>query len=216
MSVSFDPTGDLNFCDGLETVTLQSDSGALSTAVAGALRRHDQVGEAEPSDGLHTAQHVQWHLPADQLSTPPPVGAVIIDGAGLRYVILGIELATLTSRFSCRCRRLAIASGLDQQVILQRATWTKSQSGVQVADWQDVRINLPARIQPQMAEISIEYDRRLTRVTHKIFLADEVVVDHTYRIVAGSQTYRVLGYERPERIDALFVILAAQTSAAPA
>ena len=90
----------------------------------------------------------------------------------------------------------------------------KGPSGAQAPEWRDVRIDLPARIQPEQGAISIEYDRRLTRVTHKIFVADEIVVDHTNRFVAGAEIYRVLGYERPERIDALLVILAAQTSGA--
>jgi hypothetical protein len=214
MSVTFDPSDDLSCCDGLESVTLRQLSGAAGGVVIGALRRQMRTSEAEASDGRYQATDLVWHLPADQLSVPPAVGSVISDALGVRYVVLEAQRATLGTRWQCRARNLAIVSGLDQPVTLQQATWTKSPSGSQVAVWHNVQINLAARIQPQQADISIEYDRRLTRVTHKIFVADDIVVDHTCRIVSGDDVYRVLGYERPEQLDGLFTILAAQTTGA--
>jgi len=178
----------------------------------GVLRRRNEFREAAPSDGLYTADDVEWHLPAAQLAFDPAPGAVLVDASGARFVMLAVEQQTLGSRWLCRTRSLAIESGLAQQVLLQQATWTKGASGAQLPQWRDVRVNLAARIQPEQGEISIEYDRRLTRVTHRIFLADDLVLDHTYRFVAGTDAYRVLGYERPERIDALVEVLVAQTS----
>lgn len=214
MSVSFDPSDDLSYCDGLETVTLRQLSGASGGVVIGALRRQMRTSEVESSNGRSLATDLVWHLPADQLSIAPAVGSVITDASGVRYVVLEAQRATLGARWQCRARNLAIVSGLDQPVTLQQATWTKTPSGAQVAVWHDVQIGLPARIQPQQADISIEYDRRLTRVTHKIFVADDIEVDHTFRIMSGDELYRVLGYERPEQLDGLFTILAAQTSGA--
>ncbi|HEY4309852.1 MAG TPA: hypothetical protein VGN12_10410 [Pirellulales bacterium] len=214
MSVSFDPTGDLSCCDGLETVNVRQLSGAAAGVVSGALRCHARLSEADTSDGRYTAADVVWHLPAEQLASAPTIGGVITDAAGARFVVLEVERATLGTRWQCRARNLAIVGGLDQAVVLQQATWTKTQSGAQVAGWHDVQINLSARIQAVQADIRIEYDRRMTRVTHKIFVADDIVIDHTYRIVSGTDAYRVLGYERPASIDALFVILAAQTTGA--
>ncbi|HEY1598489.1 MAG TPA: head-tail adaptor protein [Pirellulales bacterium] len=214
MPISFNPLGDLSCCDGLEAVTLQSPAGLPRGVVPGALRRHVEQHEAEPSDGLYTAQDVTWHLPAEQLASLPEVGSVITDGTGRRYIVLTIEQSTLNARWQCRSRNLAIVGGLNQRITLQQASWTKDASGAQVPTWQDVQINLAARIQPQQAEINIEYDRRLTRVTHNVFVANEVFVDHTYRVVAGADIYRVLGFQRSERIDALFTILVAQTSGA--
>jgi hypothetical protein len=213
--LSFSATGDLSCCDGLEPVTVWPASGSPPSAVDGALRRQSGVSEAEPSDGFYTAADVTWHLPAEQLASDPTVGGVVSDAAGVRYVVLSVERAALGACWRCRTRNLAIVNSLDSLVSLQQATWTKTTSGVQVPVWADVRSNLAARIQPQQTEIEIEYDRRLTRVTHKIFLADEIAIDHTYQIVAGTETYRVLGCERQQRIDALFVILASQTSASP-
>jgi len=211
MSLSFNPTGDLTAFDGLESVTLRQPAGA-PVEVTSVLRRRDMCGEAEASDGQYTATDVDWHLPADQLADEPVVGAVIADAAGTRFVIQSVARTTMGARWVCRSRNLAILSGLDVQVALQQGTWSKGPSGDRVAVWHNVRINLAARIQPQQSEMTIEYDRRLTRVTHRIFVADDIVVDHTYRVVAGSAVYRILGYERPSRIDALAVILAAQTS----
>ncbi|HVU87347.1 MAG TPA: hypothetical protein VHD36_08495 [Pirellulales bacterium] len=214
MGVTFDPTGDMSCCDGLEAVTLRQLSGAAGGVVNGALRRQMRTSEAEASDARYLATDLVWHLPAEQLPIAPAVGSVITDSSGVRYIVLEAQRATLGARWQCRARNLAIVSGLDQPVTLQQATWTKSPSGAQVAVWHNVQINLAARIQPQQADIRIEYDRRLTRVTHKIFVADEIAVDHTYRVIAGDDMFRVLGYQRPEQLDGLFTILASQTTGA--
>lgn len=207
MPVSFNPAADLSSFDGLETVTLVQPSGGGSVEVDGALRRHVLVREAEASDGKYATSDLDWHLPAAALVEGPAVGTVITDGEGVRWTVLAVERDTLGTRFRCRSRSLAIQGGLDRLVTLQVATWIKGASGAAMAQWQDVRTDLAARIQPEQAAAGVEHDRRLTRVTHRIFLAEEVVVDHNHRFVAGSEAYHVLGYEKPERIDALFVVL---------
>ncbi|MBI2826709.1 MAG: hypothetical protein HYX69_18715 [Planctomycetia bacterium] len=208
MPVSFNPAADLSSFDGLETVMLAQPSGGAGVQVAEALRRHVQTREAEASDGRYTTNDLDWHLPAAALAEEPAVGTVITDGEGIRWIVLAVERDTLGTRFRCRSRNLAIHGGLDRLVKLQLATWIKGASGAAMARWQDVRNDLAARIQPEQAVTAVEHDRRLTRVTHRIFLAEEVVVDHNHRFVAETEAYHVLGYERPERIDALFVVLA--------
>ncbi len=215
MPVTFHAEDDLGCCDGLETVTVQLPADGAAVRVVGALRRGDQHGEAAPSGGAYTATDVRWHLPADQLGAEPAVGAVIADAGGVRYVVQSVARSALVATWVCRARSLAIVSGLDQTVALQQGTWAKGPSGAQVVAWHDVRIALAARIQPEQGNIEIEYDRRLTRVTHRIYFADQIAVDHTYRIMAGSAAYRILGFEGAERIDSLSVILAEQVTAAP-
>lgn len=216
MPVSFTAEDDLGYCDGLENVTVQVPGGGAAMTVTGALRRGEQRSEAAPSGGAYTATDVRWHLPADQVGDQPVVGAVITDSGGVRYVVQSVAGGALGATWVCRSRELAIVGGLDQTVTLQQGTWTKGTSGALAATWHNVRIGMAARIQPDQGTIAIEYGRRLTRVTHRIYVADEIVVDHTYRIVAGSTAYRILGFEGPERIDALGVILAEQVTGAPA
>ncbi len=53
-----------------------------------------------------------------------------------------------------------------------------------------------------------EHDRRLTRVTHNIFLAEPMEVDDNFRVVHSGEIYHVVGFQRPERIDQLMIVLA--------
>ena len=214
MSPTFDPRDDLACCDGLETVTLSSPGGESATEVTGALRRRAERHEAEPSDGKYAAAEVTWHLPAAQLAAEPQIGATVTDAASVSYVVLSVERASLGGRWVCRSRALIVGGYLDQRITVQQATWTKSPDGVQVPTWHDVYANLPARIQPLRGDIEMEYDRRLTRVTHKIFVAQQFVIDHTFRVRAGEELYRVLGFEQPQRIDVAPAILVAQVSGA--
>jgi len=216
MLPTFDPTQDLALCDGLENVTLAPPGGGAESEIAGALRRRAERHEAEPSGGSYVATEVTWHLPAEQVATEPAVGTTITDSAGVRYAVLAVERATLGARWVCRSRALTVGGNLGQAITLQQATWTKSPSGAQDPTWHDVQADLPARIQPLHGDIMIEYDRRLTRVTHKIFVAEQIVIDHTFRVKAGSELYRVLGFEQSNRIDALPAILVAQVSGASA
>ncbi len=207
MSLSFQPDADLNYFDGLESVSVRAAAGAAAVPVAGALRRRIETHEAEVSGGRYFASDVDWHLPAAELGAQPAIGSLVTDSSGIEYRVLRVERATLASRWVCRSRSLAITGDLDRLITLERATWTKDSSGAAVATWSVVRSDLAARIQPQAGTIGVEQDRRLTRVTHRVYLAEDVAIDHNDRVVAGEVIYRVLGFEQTARIDVLCCLL---------
>src|SRR5262249_51305475 len=160
MAIPFDISDDLSCVDGTETVTLRQSALGPPLAVPGVLRRHDQLREAEPSDGQYTATDVVWHLPAAGLALAPAIGAVSTHTPALPRYGLPPGQRARRSVWICTSRNLAVQSNLDRRMTLQQATWSKGASGAQVATWSDVRTNLAARIQPESGSVSIEYDRR--------------------------------------------------------
>lgn len=208
MTITFNPSTDLATFDGAEPVMLTQPGEPQSLVVVNALRRKLAHQEAEPSSGRYTSADATWHVSAAQLFERPEIGAVLTDSDGQRHTVLEVALETRGTRWRLRTRNLAIAGGLDRLVTFERATWTKDACGAPVAVWSLVRAGVAARIQPQQATVENEHDRRLTRVTHKIFLAEPMDVDDNFRVVHGGEVFRVVGYEWPERIDQLMVVLA--------
>jgi head-tail adaptor len=214
MAASFQPDTDLSCMDGLETVSLRLSQSTLPVAVVGALRRRIESREAEASGGRYLAGDVDWHLPSAALTVAPAIGSVLIDQDGTAHTILRIERATLGTRFVCHSRSLSISGDLDRLITIERATWTKDANGVATPQWSALRSDLAARIQPEVGTIGVDQDRRLTRVTHRIYLAEAVAVDQDHRAVAGGEVYRVLGFEQLARIDALCCLLVEQVDGA--
>jgi SPP1 family predicted phage head-tail adaptor len=207
MPVDIDIADDLARIDRLETVTLFAPDADTGVTVAGALRRRPTRREQEASDGRYLADDVRWHLPAASLSTPPLPGARIIDAAGERWTVLEVERAALGTRYACLCRNLAISGGLDQTVTLQRATWTKDAAGAPVATWRDVRVGLRARLQPIDGAAEVARDQPTTKRRYRVYLEERLSIDQDCRIIHDGRAYRVTGYEMPERIDRLLVVL---------
>jgi head-tail adaptor len=208
MTIAFDPSADQTIFDGAEPVMLVQPGEPQSPVVVYALRRGPTRREAEPSGGQHTAADATWHVAAAELTLRPEIGAVLVDSEAQRHTVLEAALETRATRWRLRTRNLAIAGGLDRLVSFERATWTKDACGAPAAVWSLYRAGVPARIQPQQAGVATEHDRRLTRVTHKIYLAEPMDVDDNFRVTHGGEVFQVVGYERPERIDQLMVVLA--------
>ena len=179
MPVPFDPTGDMSCCDGRKTVALCG-----SFRCAGG---HCDRCAMRCHAGLANAKRVKAAILRPTLCRvfPPSVGRRAADRwRDHRFVRRAVYRfdgrgATSATRWQCRApkpghrQRTGPGGGLaagDVVKNLQRSPW-----------WPPGRTCnsiCPARIQPQQADISIEYDRRLMRVTHRIFVADDIVVDH--------------------------------------
>lgn len=207
MNVSFNPDADLSYMDGLEAVFVRLSQTSPAVAVPGVLRRRIESREAAASGGRYLAGDVDWHLPSAALTAAPEIGSVLIDQNGTAYTILRTERATLGTRWVCHSRNLSITGDLDRLITLERATWTKDANGVATPEWSIARSDLAARIQPETGAISVDQDRRLTRVTHRVYLAEAVAVDQDYRVLSGGEVFRVLGFEQLARIDALCCLL---------
>jgi hypothetical protein len=193
--------------DELEAVTLRRADGITSTRLASALRRAMSTSEAATSDGEYTTADVRWHLAAAELSDAPALGDRIVDGSGETWTILKTRPATCGSRFECVARNLAIAANLNTLIAIRREVIVKGQSGAVERSWEDYRLGVRARIQEQAAERSEQHGRQSGVVAAKVYLAEQILVDNGFQIVAPDGTlYEVTGYERPDSITSLFVI----------
>jgi hypothetical protein len=207
-SFPFNPNDDfVTVTDGLAAVTVSRPDGSLTVEVAHALRLAVKTREARRSGGRYTASDVVWHLPAAELPEAPRLGDLIVDADSRKWTILQVREVTEGRRWRCVTRNLAIVHGLDQKIDLERASYTKTPSGVLEATWQPWRTGLSARIQPRTLEVEKQQDRLASVAQFTVYLTENVPVDHTHRIKGPDGTrYRILGSRRAERIDALLEI----------
>jgi hypothetical protein len=208
MPLQFDPSDDLaGVADGLSPVTVTRPGSSAATEVAHALRCAITAREAERAEGQYTASDVAWHLPATELPAAPRLGDVIVDAEGQRWTVLSVQRTTMERRWRCVCRNLAVACGLDQYVDVLKASYTKDSSGAEHPTWRTWRTGLRARIQPVEVLVKDEHDRQVTAAAFRVFVAEEVSVDHTCRIRGPDGTvYQVTGCRKAGRIDALVEI----------
>lgn len=202
---------DLSVADHLETVTLLARDGSEVAEIAGALRRAVTTTEAAASNGLYLAGDVRWHLPAAALAESPALGTRLRDGASAEWTVLSVERAALDTRWACTTRNLALAGGMTEQVTIQRATVAKGEHGEPRLAWSDWRTGVAARVQPQAAEVTVEHERRMVRVTHVAYLAEPLELSALHRVVRGEETFAVLRLRQAERIDQLTEVDLAQT-----
>ena len=205
MTLSFDPGDDFaEVTDALEPVTLTRQGSSTTSEVTGALRRVLTTAEARASQGNFTTSDVAWHLPGDEPDAPPRLGDVIVDADGRRWTVLAVQQTTLGGRRRCVCRDLAIVHKLDAYVDIEKATYAKGAGGAEEPTWHTWKTGLRARIQPVEAEVDDAHQQRVTSAKYTVFLADAVTLDHTHRIKGPDATvYRVTGYRKADRIDAL-------------
>lgn len=205
MSASLDVSNDFAVFDGAETVTLhgpRTSNGVEPTAVSlPALRRVLTVREVEASNGKYAASDVRWHLPDAELPNAPALGSVIVDADGRAWTILEATRVTLGSRWSCTARAWEIAAGLRDLVSVLQATWTKSASGVPIAEWSEVRRGAVARVQPMEIRADGHAEPPVLRATHRCFLAEPIEVAGELRVRRGDELYAVRGVDDIERLE---------------
>jgi hypothetical protein len=213
----FNPSDDLTtICDGLETVTLLrrgSVSGAAGTVIAHALRRAMTAAEAEivtrgdvrknvPSGGWNVSAAVVWHLPIAELAVAPRLGDAILDGQNQRWTILEVKRTTLGARWRCETRNIAVAFGLDDTVSVLKAA-----DGASGPPWRTWKTGVRARIQPIETKITSTDEGSSTTTRYRIFVEDNLTLDHTYCIRGADGTiYAITSVIGTDRIGELEVI----------
>ena len=218
----FDPLEDFAaVTDGLESVTLLrrgNMSGATGTVIAHSLRRTMTATEATiavagdvhkqvASDGQQMASDLIWHLPVAELSDSPQLGDVIVDGAGGRWTVLGVKLATVGSRWRCSARNVAVAFGLDDTISVLKATYVKSDGGAAVPNWRTWMTGIRARIQPQDTKLAADAQTHRAVTGYRIFVDGEVELDQSCCIRGADGTiYTIVSTSGAERIGELQVI----------
>lgn len=201
MMVVFDPSDDFTaIADGFETVTLlrQGSAAGIGETVSHALRRAITSGEAAilkqgdvrkkvASDGKYAAADAVWHLPIAEVPEAPQLGDVVVDGSGERWTILEVKKATLGTRWRCGTRNVVVAFGLDDTISLLKAV-----DGLAGLEWQVWKTGIRARIQPLSTKMSPDADIPHTTYAYRIFVEQNVAVDHTVRVRGSDGTVYVV------------------------
>jgi hypothetical protein len=130
---------------------------------------------------------------------------VILDGDQQRWTILDVKLATLGARWRCTARNVVIAFGLDDTITVLKATDGGSA-------WRTWRTGIRARIQPIQTKISTTGETPSTSASFRIFVAENLELDHTYCIRgADGVLYTITRVTGADRIGELQVIEVAVT-----
>lgn len=217
MPVTFNPVGDFaDVCDGLESITLsaRSDGTGSNQATASALRRAVGHKEAQASNGLYTSSDVVWHLPQEDITTPPALGDVIIDNDLAEWTILARRDDTLSDRWRCVTRNLVASELLTDLVTIQVAYATVGDTGAHETTWSDMTDALRGRIQRAFtrssnaasggARVISKAGTRTLEAEYTLFIRERVELKGKHRIVdQNGNRYLVTGYRDPERIDKL-------------
>ena len=203
MTIQFDPGDDLaEVVDGLEQVTVTRPGSSNSTQVAHALRRTVKIRELKEWDGQYRASDVTWHLPVSELASRPRLGDVIIDADRQRWTVCDVRKATACVRWRCVCRNLAVVHGLDQYVDIEKATYTEGGENDEPS-WRVWKTGLKAKIQP----VDTRTENQITTARFKIYVADDLAVDHTHRVKGPDGTiYLITGSQRADKVDRLMEI----------
>lgn len=191
--------------DGLSAVVLRArDSTTL--AVEHSLRRAISHREAAASDGKYTTSDVTFHLPVSEVADRPELGSYIEDADG-DWRILEVAKETLSNRWRCVCRNLGITAGLDTLLTLEVSAYDKGTGGAQEPTWSVEETDLRGKVQLESADRAVEHNRKHLPRNASIYLAVQVLVSTNHRFVGPDNTiYKVISWESPDRIDALFKV----------
>lgn len=205
MSELFQPAGDFaEVVDGLTSVTLRRSGSDLAQPIPAALRRPAHQREAQPSGGRYTQTDAVWLLALPDGAEPPQVGDAIVDGDDTWWTVLEVTSDVAGTRWRCAARRLRLVAGPNAWVAIERATWTKGESGALVATWHELRAGVPAHVQPIVREIEHEHDRQIVRATHEVTLGEPIELGESDRLVTPEgRVFRVVSVRNENRIDAL-------------
>lgn len=192
--------------DGDEAVTVNR-RGKTNTAVANALRRTINTREIVASDGQYQHNDVRWHLPVEECATAPAMGDALVDTDGNYWTILAVTKATLSSRWLCICRDVAVANGLDDTIVIEKTTITADTGGAAADDWHPWRTGVRAKIQPFDSDVTVGAGAHRTVRRYRIYIAEDLELSHVHRIRDMEGTYyRIERYDAAEDVGQLQTI----------
>jgi hypothetical protein len=170
--------------------------------------------ELDPSGGyvVRRGQTFIWPSPR---SPEPPLGAVVIDEAGVYWTVLSAIYKHPVEVWEASCVNLAVYYGLDNFATILRAdSYTKNAAGEAVPVWTAISPNVPARWQPLSESAEIWEDADFTKTTYRVTFGamplnePKQLAGGNFRLVdkAGNR-FRVTEYIDEQRIDRLPIAL---------
>lgn len=207
MALDFDPRGDFQaVADGQRAVTLRDRSG-LSRSLEHVLRREISKREMAASSGRYKRGDTRFHLSTTEIATEPELGATIIDDEGTEFVIIEVDRETLSDRWKCYARNLAVAESLNTLIAILRATDdpTRTTAGALRPMWVTEATGVRASIQPMEAVRSVEHDQTVMPERARCVFLYARDIDATRRLQqADGTTWKIERVDNKDRIDALW------------
>jgi hypothetical protein len=200
------PIGSYNFFNGAGSIgTPVVAVTPVTSSITHAAAQSVSTKEAAESFGRYQLgdKHFTWPISEGV----PQLGGSLTDTAGESWIILDVNYESLMALYRVTARNLAITGGLNELITIQRRTIAKGTEGAAESTWGTYQSNVRARIQEQRSDRSEQLGKQSGVVSAKCYLAQELLLDNTYRIVrADSTVYEVEGYESPDSIGSLTVI----------
>jgi hypothetical protein len=211
MAFSFDFTADFFTLDNLQPLTLRV-AGQPDQAIRAALNTPAAWTDPDEAGGQVLEGDQVWAWPIVFTPARPPLGSTLFDQYGTNYVVLAVERIDIMNLWQARGRNLSVVYGLDNLATVLEATYSQSPGGEALPTWNPVLEGIAARFQPVAQDAQILEDAEWPRTTYHVFLgtdifAPEIPVEPAsadFRLVdSAGRHYRIVKYQRAERIDAL-------------
>jgi hypothetical protein len=209
--MNFDFTADFFTLDNLQPLTLRI-AGQPDQAIAKALCGPAEWSDLDKAGGQVLAGDQVWTWPVVLTPGKPPLGSTLVDQYGTNYVVLSVERVDIMNLWEARGRNLSIAYGLDNVAAVLEASYAQSPGGEAIAAWNVVLEGIAARFQPIDQTAEILEDAEWPKTTYHVFLGTDIFspeipvepASADYRLVdSAGRHYRIVKYQRAERIDAL-------------
>jgi hypothetical protein len=211
LAFAFDFTADFFTLDNLQPLTLRV-AGQADQAIGKALAEPAGWKDPDRAGGNVVEGDQQWIWPIVFSPPKPPLGSRLIDAWGTAWTILEVVRKDAVNVWEAQCRNLSVVYGLDNVATVLRASYMKSPGGEAIATWSMVVTGIAARFQPVEQTARILEDAEWPKTTYHVFLGTDIFspeipvepASADYRLVdSAGRHYRIMKYQRPERIDAL-------------
>lgn len=197
--MDLDFSSDFSTFDNQSSVSIQSQDGG-DPEVTAAVRHQVTVREAQASNGKYTTEDCVFRISGAELELEIQVGDILTEGTEV-WTILAKSFSRLTKRWRLVCRQLVVNS----LITIQKATYTKSEDGIQEAAWENEHVDLAASF--QLISGTDEDDHKLQHVKplYRVHLTQTIETANR-RVLHNSNLYRIKAHSDSDRIDVLFAM----------
>jgi hypothetical protein len=206
-----------------ENVTLRAigapgeyDSHHLKAPGGAAKRRAPNWKEMTASAGAVTSKNLVWLLPAVNLPEGVEVraGYQIRDADDVDHTVLEAQSGKFAQTWRCVTIALAVVYELHATGVLTRPSNAQDDAGRAALTGYATVATVKCRVQPQDSQAGDHFDRRTTAQKFTAYCdrqlqprARDVLTVTSYvspgGAISGVQSYSILGYRNPERLDQL-------------
>ena len=202
---------DQQVIDNLEAVTYTSvatDGNTVVSVPDAAFYRQD-LREAAPSAGVDTRADgifvVRNSLLAAVGGAKPADTITRADGSV--WTVLTARPPVISGVWQLTCRDLILANGLEEMGTLSRPTLGQDSAGRQTfTSYTTIAANVPCRVQPEGGDARDVFERRTLAQRYTAFLGMQVTAQAKDQFTVSGQSYTVLDYKLPQRIDELMTL----------